>query len=67
VYISDLTNNQISFIERKTGKVVGTLGQMGQNPGISFGVHMEARDSKGNVYTGEVFYGERVRRFLLSP
>ena len=66
LYISDLTNNHIWFIERKTGKVVGTLGQMGQNPGSFFGVHMEATDSKGNVYTGEVFYGERVQRFLLS-
>jgi hypothetical protein len=66
LYISDLTNNHIWFIERKTGKVLGTLGQMGQNPGSFFGVHMEATDSKGNVYTGEVFYGERVQRFLLT-
>jgi hypothetical protein len=66
LYISDLTNNHIWFIERKTGKVLGTMGQMGQNPGSFFGVHMEATDSKGNIYTGEVFYGERVQRFLLS-
>jgi hypothetical protein len=25
---------------------------------------MEAVDSKGTLYTGEVFYGERVQRFL---
>jgi hypothetical protein len=66
LYISDLTNNHIWFIDRKTGKVVGTLGQMGQNPGSFFGVHMEATDSKGDIYTGEVFYGERVQRFLLG-
>ena len=41
----------------------GTLGQMGQNAGNFFGLHMEATDSKGNLYTGEVFYGERVQRF----
>src|SRR5262245_30547368 len=66
LYISDLTNNHVWFIDRKSGKVVGSMGQMGENAGSFFGVHMEATDSKGNLYTGEVFYGERVQRFLLS-
>jgi hypothetical protein len=64
LYISDLTNNHIWFLDRKTGKVVGTLGQMGEQGGSFFGVHMEATDSKGNLYTGEVFAGERVQRFV---
>jgi hypothetical protein len=67
LYISDLTNNHVWFLERATGKVLGTLGSMGQNAGSFFGLHMEATDSKGNLYTGEVFYGERVQRFLLQP
>jgi hypothetical protein len=66
LYISDLTNNHIWFLDRKTGKVVGTLGQMGENGGSFFGVHMEATDSRGNLYTGEVFAGERVQRFVPS-
>ncbi|HWF14170.1 MAG TPA: hypothetical protein VG272_10575 [Candidatus Acidoferrales bacterium] len=66
LYISDLTNNHIWFLDRKTGKVLGTIGSMGQNAGQFFGVHMEATDSKGNLYTGEVFNGERVQRFLLQ-
>jgi hypothetical protein len=64
LYISDLTNNHVWFLNREDGKVVGQLGQMGQNAGEFFGVHMEAVDSKGDLYTGEVFYGERVQRFL---
>ena len=64
LYISDLTNNHIWFLDRKTGKVVGTMGQMGESGGSFFGVHMEATDSKGNLYTGEVFAGERVQRFV---
>ncbi len=64
LYISDLTNNKVWFLDRKTGEVKGTLGQMGENAGSFFGLHMEATDSKGNLYTGEVFYGERVQRFL---
>src|SRR5438552_825096 len=66
LYISDLTNNHVWFLDRKTGQVLGTLGQMGQNAGSFFGIHMEATDSKGNLYTGEVFYGERVQRFVLA-
>ena len=27
------------------------------------GLHMIATDSKGNIYTGEVWNGERVQRF----
>jgi hypothetical protein len=64
LYVSDLTNNHIWFLDRKTGKVVGTLGQQGENGGSFFGVHMEATDSRGNLYTGEVFAGERVQRFV---
>jgi sugar lactone lactonase YvrE len=66
LYISDLTNNHVWFLDRESGKILGTLGSMGQNAGQFFGVHMEATDSKGNLYTGEVFYGERVQRFLLG-
>jgi DNA-binding beta-propeller fold protein YncE len=64
LYISDLTNNHVWFLNREDGKVVGQLGSMGQNGGQFFGLHMIAVDSKGNIYTGEVFNGERVQRFV---
>jgi hypothetical protein len=64
LFISDLSNNHIWFLNRENGKVVGTLGSMGQNGGEFFGLHMIAVDSKGNIYTGEVFNGERVQRFV---
>ena len=62
--ISDLTNNHIWFLNRDDGKVVGQMGSMGENGGQWFGLHMIAVDSKGNIYTGEVFAGERVQRFV---
>jgi hypothetical protein len=62
--ISDLTNNHIWFLNRDDGKVVGQMGSMGENGGQWFGLHMIALDSKGNIYTGEVFAGERVQRFV---
>jgi hypothetical protein len=64
LYISDLTNNHIWFLNRADGKVVGRMGSMGENGGQFFGLHMIAVDSKGTIYTGEVFQGERVQRFL---
>jgi hypothetical protein len=64
LYISDLTNNHVWFLNRADGKVVGTLGGMGENGGQFFGLHMIATDSRGTIYTGEVFAGERVQRFV---
>ncbi len=64
LYISDLTNNHIWFLDREDGKVVGRMGSMGENGGQFFGLHMIAVDSKGDIYTGEVFQGERVQRFV---
>ena len=64
LYISDLTNNHIWFLNREDGKIIGQMGNMGENGGQFFGLHMIAVDSKGDIYTGEVFAGERVQRFL---
>ncbi len=64
LFISDLTNNKIWFLNRADGKVLGEMGGMGENGGQWFGLHMIAIDSQGNIYTGEVFAGERVQRFV---
>jgi hypothetical protein len=64
LFISDLTNNHIWFLNREDGKVISTLGSMGQNAGQFYGLHMISVDTKGNIYTGEVFGGERVQRFV---
>src|SRR4030095_9074400 len=64
LYISDLTNNHIYFLDRETGKEVGRLGSMGESGGSFWGLHLLAGDSKGNIYTGEVFAGQRIQRFV---
>jgi DNA-binding beta-propeller fold protein YncE len=64
LYVCDINNNHVWFIDRQTGKTIGQLGSMGENGGQFFGLHMIATDSKGVIYTGEVFNGERVQRFL---
>ena len=64
LFISDLTNNHIWFLNRDDGRIAGTLGSMGENGGQFFGLHMIAVDSRGTIYTGEVFAGQRVQRFV---
>lgn len=64
LYISDIKNNTIWFLNRDDGKVVGRLGSMGESGGQFFGLHMIATDSRGYIYTGEVFAGQRVQRFV---
>ncbi len=64
LYISDLTNNRIWFLNREDGTIVAEMGTMADNGGQFYGLHMIAVDSQGNVYTGEVFAGERVQRFV---
>jgi sugar lactone lactonase YvrE len=64
LYICDIKNNTIWFINRDDGKIAGRLGSMGESGGQFFGLHMIATDSKGYIYTGEVFSGQRVQRFV---
>ena len=64
LFISDLTNNHIWFLNREDGRILGQIGNLGENGGQWFGLHMIAVDSEGNIYTGEVFNGERVQRFV---
>ena len=64
LYISDITNSCVWFLTRADGKVLGRMGTMSQNGGQFMGLHMIAVDSKGNIYTGEVWNGERVQRFV---
>jgi len=64
LYICDIKNNTIWFLNRDDGKIVGRLGSMGESGGQFFGLHMIATDSRGYIYTGEVFAGQRVQRFV---
>ena len=66
LYISDLTNNRIWFLDRDDGELLGQMGRMSDAGGLFYGLHMIAVDSEGNIYTGEVQQGERVQRFVPS-
>ena len=64
LYVSDMKNNTIWFLNRADGTVLGQFGSMGDNGGQFFGLELAATDSRGNIYTGEVFAGQRVQRLV---
>jgi len=64
LYVSDMKNNTIWFLNRADGTVLGRFGSMGDNGGQFFGLDLAATDSQGYIYTGEVFSGERVQRLV---
>lgn len=64
LYVSDMKNNTIWFLNRTDGTVLGRYGSMGDNGGQFFGLELAATDSRGYIYTGEVFAGERVQRLV---
>jgi hypothetical protein len=59
----DGTNNEMRVVRRADGEVVGTYGRYGHSAGQFYGVHNVAIDSRGNVFTTEVFEGKRIQRW----
>jgi len=64
LYVADMKNNTIWFVNRADGAVLGRYGSMGENGGQFFGLELAVTDSRNNIYTGEVFAGKRVQRLV---
>jgi len=64
LYVADMKNNTIWFVDRADGTVLGRYGSMGENGGQFFGLELAVTDSRNNIYTGEVFAGKRVQRLV---
>ena len=62
--INDGTNQQIWLLRRDTLEVLGAFGQAGRWAGQFYGAHVQASDSKGNLYIGETYEGKRVQKFV---
>ena len=56
-------NNEMRVVRRSDGEVVGSYGRFGRMAGQFFGVHNIAIDSRGNVFTTEVYEGKRIQRW----
>lgn len=67
LYTTDLGNNVIRILDRKSGKIVGTVGVgPGRGVGELLTPHQLAVDSKGNLYVSSTIDSNRVQRFLIQ-
>jgi hypothetical protein len=62
--VNDGTNQQIWLLRRDTLAAVGAFGQAGRWAGQFYGAHVQAADSRGNLFIGETYEGKRVQKFL---
>ena len=62
--VNDGTNQQIWLLRRDTLEVVGAFGQAGHSAGQFYGAHVQASDSRGNLFIGETYEGKRVQKFV---
>jgi hypothetical protein len=66
ILIADGTNHKVWIHNRKTGVLVDSIGSLGRMAGQFFWIDAIATDSLGNIYTGEVWTGKRVQKFILQ-
>ena len=64
LYLTDGENDRVHILDRESLQVLTTFGEGGRQPGAFYGVHSIATDSRGNIYTGETYRGQRVQRFV---
>lgn len=66
IFLSDGRNMKVRILMRDTLQEVTNFGDGGRQPGLFFGVHSIATDSKGNIYTTETYEGKRVQKFVFK-
>jgi hypothetical protein len=67
LYVVDGSNKAIRVLNRRTLEIVSTIGgHAGRNAREFFHAHGLARDSKGNLYIGEVNTGQRYYRYAFK-
>jgi DNA-binding beta-propeller fold protein YncE len=66
LFVGDGANNVVWILDRQTGAVVDSFGHRGHNAGQFDYLDTIAVDSKGDLYTGEVKYNNRLQKFILQ-
>ena len=62
MFVVNQNNSRVDIVERQSGKIVSTLGQIGNLPGQFNQPHSVAVDSQNNLYIGEN-RGRRIHKF----
>ena len=63
LYVADLLNARIRVLRRDTLEELTSFGGGGRQPGLFYGPHNIAADSRGNLYVVETFEGKRIQKF----
>jgi DNA-binding beta-propeller fold protein YncE len=66
LYLADGQNERVRIILRDTLEELTAFGDGGRQPGLFYGVHSLATDSKGNLYTTETYEGKRLQKFVFK-
>ena len=64
IFLADGENNKVHILDRGTLEILTSFGDGGRQPGLFYGVHSIATDSKGNIYTTETYRGQRLQKFV---
>jgi hypothetical protein len=67
MFEADGGNEQMLVMDRLAGSILAKWGQPGRQAGQFTYLHTVARDSQGNLYTGETINGRRVQKFKPVP
>ncbi|MDP1795069.1 MAG: hypothetical protein Q8K63_13120 [Acidimicrobiales bacterium] len=67
MYVPDASNGIVRVIERKTLRELDHFGTFGDEPGQFHYAHSIATDAKGNIYTTEVIFTQRIQKWILQP
>lgn len=64
IYVADGENGRVHILDRESLTELTSFGDGGRQPGEFYGVHSIAIDSRGNIYTGETYRGQRLQKFI---
>jgi DNA-binding beta-propeller fold protein YncE len=67
MYVPDASNGIVRIIDRRTLQELDHIGSFGTEPGQFQYAHSVATDSKGDLYTTEVIFTQRIQKWVLQP
>ncbi|MFT4815075.1 MAG: DNA-binding beta-propeller fold protein YncE [Pseudohongiellaceae bacterium] len=66
IFLADGSNFKVHILDRDSLEKLAEFGGGGRQPGLFYGTHSIASDSKGNIYTTETYEGKRVQKFVFQ-
>jgi DNA-binding beta-propeller fold protein YncE len=64
LFVADGQDQRVFVVDRVTLQPVTSFGGGGRWPGAFYAIASLAFDSKGNLYTGEMYEGKRLQKFI---